>query len=176
RDSRNFTGKVVLVTGSSAGIGAGIAKLFSILGANVVVTGRNVSRIQSVGKEVQELSPKKLKPLEIAADLLKPTQLNRLAKQTIETFGKLDVLVNNAGIYPADNITDTFLLSEWEDIFDTNLKASVRLVQQLLPELRKTNGTVIDISSVAGLQPTAPQLAYSTSKAAVHMMTRDLAL
>ena len=61
RDERNFTGKVVLVTGSSAGIGAGIAKLFSILGANVVVTGRNVSRIQSVGKEVQELSPKKLK-------------------------------------------------------------------------------------------------------------------
>ena len=61
RDSRNFTGKVVLVTGSNSGIGEGIVKLFSVLGAQVVVTGRNASEINRVAKEVQELSPNKLK-------------------------------------------------------------------------------------------------------------------
>ena len=61
KNSRNFTGKVVLVTGSSSGIGEGIVKLFSILGANVVITGRNETKIKSVAQEVSDLSPKKLK-------------------------------------------------------------------------------------------------------------------
>jgi short-subunit dehydrogenase involved in D-alanine esterification of teichoic acids len=61
RDSRNFTGKVVLVTGSNSGIGEGIAKLFSVLGAQVVITGRNETGVKRVAKEVQELSPNKLK-------------------------------------------------------------------------------------------------------------------
>ncbi|CAG2180696.1 unnamed protein product, partial [Oppiella nova] len=92
------TGKVVLVTGSSSGIGKGIVKLFSVLGAEVVVTGRKEGQVKRVAQEVQELSPKKLKPLAVVADVTKNDDLNRLMNETIKTFGKLDVLVNNAGM------------------------------------------------------------------------------
>ncbi|CAG2106915.1 unnamed protein product, partial [Medioppia subpectinata] len=96
--SRDFTGKVVLVTGSSGGIGEAIVKLFAYLGAQVVVTGRNAESIKRVAAEARELSPKKLKPLEVVADLQKSVDLKRLLIETIDTYGRLDVLVNNAGV------------------------------------------------------------------------------
>ncbi|XP_054162239.1 3-oxoacyl-[acyl-carrier-protein] reductase FabG-like [Oppia nitens] len=177
KNSRDFTGKVVLVTGSNSGIGAGIVKLFSILGASVVVTGRNASRVVSVAREVQHLSPKKLKPLEVVADLTKQSQLKHLVRATIERFGKLDVLVNNAAImFPMTTITDDSLMRDWDLIFNTNLRAIVELIHEALPYLVKTNGTIINISSDDGVGPTPPQLAYSTAKYGLNMLTRNIAL
>ncbi|XP_054152556.1 3-oxoacyl-[acyl-carrier-protein] reductase FabG-like [Oppia nitens] len=175
-NSRNFTGKVVLVTGSNSGIGEGIVKLFALMGANVVITGRNESRIASVAQEVQQLSPKNLRPLAIRADLLVKEDVDKLFDETIKRFGRLDVLVNNAGIFPVDNITDDNLMAHWDLVFNTNLRPSVQLIHKAVPYLIKTNGSIVDISSVAGLRPTAPQLAYSTSKAAIDMFTKILAL
>ncbi|CAG2120205.1 unnamed protein product, partial [Medioppia subpectinata] len=77
KNSRDFTGKVVLVTGSSGGIGEGIAKLYSALGASVVITGRREDGVKRVAKECQELSPQKLKALEIPADLSKDGEAER---------------------------------------------------------------------------------------------------
>ncbi|CAG2107951.1 unnamed protein product [Medioppia subpectinata] len=88
KESRNFTGKVVLTTGSSTGIGEGIVKLFSILGASVVITGRNETQIAKVAQEVQRLSPYKLKPLEVVVDLIKTDELTALFNKTIKTYGK----------------------------------------------------------------------------------------
>ncbi|CAG2175815.1 unnamed protein product [Oppiella nova] len=175
-NSRNFTGKVVLVTGSSSGIGEGITKLFSILGANVVVTGRKEADVQRVSKEVQELSPKKLKPLEVVGDLTKTEDINTLISNTIKTFGKLDVLVNNAGIMTPTNITQTDLIQVWDQIFAVDLRAVVELIHESVPHLEKTNGTIIQISSNLGIAPYKPSLAYGTAKAALDMMTRVLAL
>ncbi|CAG2169068.1 unnamed protein product, partial [Oppiella nova] len=90
----------------SSGIGEGITKLFSILGANVVVTGRKADDVQRVAKEVQDLSPKKLKPLEVVGDLTKTEFINTLIANTIKTFGKLDVLVNNAASVTAKACLD----------------------------------------------------------------------
>ncbi|CAG2164655.1 unnamed protein product [Oppiella nova] len=176
RDSRNFTGKVVLVTGSSAGIGAGVAKLFSLLGANVVVTGRNQSRIDSVAQEAQELSPNKLKPLKVTADLRVSADVKRLYDTTMKTFGRLDVLINNAGIYPMSNISTDNLINQWNDIFNTNVIPMVELVRLAVPALQKSQGSIIDMSSILGIAPAATQLAYSTSKATVLHLTRILAL
>ncbi|CAG2169625.1 unnamed protein product [Oppiella nova] len=175
-NSRNFTGKVVLVTGSSSGIGEGIVKLFSILGANVVVTGRKADDVQRVGKEVQELSPKKLKPLEVVGDLTKTEVITTLIANTIKTFGKLDVLVNNAGIYPDTNITQKDLLQVWDQVFNIDLRAVVELIHESVPYLEKTNGTIIDISSILGIAPLSTKLTYSPVKAALDMLTRVLAL
>ncbi|CAG2114843.1 unnamed protein product, partial [Medioppia subpectinata] len=151
--SRDFTGSVVVVTGSSSGIGEGIVKLFSILGANVVVTGRKAQDVQRVAKEVQELSPLKLKPLEVVGDLTKTSDINNLIDSTVKTFGKIDVLVNNAGIYPETNITQSDLLSVWDQVFAVDLRAVVELIHRSVPHLEKTNGTIIDISSVLSLAP-----------------------
>ncbi|CAG2116941.1 unnamed protein product, partial [Medioppia subpectinata] len=174
--SRDFTGKVILVTGSSSGIGEGIVKLFSILGANVVVTGRKAQDVQRVAKEVQELSPLKLKPLEVVGDLTKTSDVNNLIDSTVKTFGKIDVLVNNAGIYPQTNITQTDLLSVWDQVFGVDLRAVVELIHRSVPHLEKTNGTIIDISSIAAIAPTKFMLAYAPAKAGMDMLTRILAL
>ncbi|CAG2107977.1 unnamed protein product [Medioppia subpectinata] len=174
--SRDFTGKVILVTGSSSGIGEGIVKLFSILGANVVVTGRKAQDVQRVAKEVQELSPLKLKPLEVVGDLTKTSDLNNLIDSTIKTFGRLDVLVNNAGIYPQTNITQTDILSVWDQIFALNLRAVVELVHRSVPHLEKINGTIIDISSIGAIAPFKVNLAYASAKAGMDMLSRILAL
>ncbi|CAG2116512.1 unnamed protein product, partial [Medioppia subpectinata] len=167
---------VVVVTGSSSGIGEGIVKLFSILGANVVVTGRTAQDVQRVAKEVQELSPLKLKPLEVVGDLTKTSDVNNLIDSTVKTFGRLDVLVNNAGIYPQTNITQTDLMSVWDQIFAVDLRAVVELIHRSVPHLEKTNGTIIDISSVASLAPSKSSLAYSSAKAGLNMLTKILAL
>ncbi|CAG2105182.1 unnamed protein product, partial [Medioppia subpectinata] len=176
QNGKNFTGKVVLVTGSSTGIGEGIAKLFALLGARVVVTGRNVSRIQSVAQDVQQLSPQRLEPLQVVADLKVDADIERLVKTTIDTYGRLDVLVNNAGIYPVDTIRDDIFMPHWDDVFQTNLRPMVKLVNLALPYLQKFKGNVVDISSVAGIDPPATQLAYGTSKATVMQLSRVLAL
>ncbi|CAG2111418.1 unnamed protein product, partial [Medioppia subpectinata] len=174
--SRNFTGSVVVVTGSSSGIGEGIVKLFSILGANVVVTGRKAQDVQRVAKEVQELSPLKLKPLEVVGDLTKTSDINNLIDSTVKTFGKIDVLVNNAGIYPKTNITQSDLLSVWDQVFAVDLRAVVELIHRSVPHLEKTNGTIIDISSILAIAPLNFSLAYPTAKAGLDMLTKILAL
>ncbi|CAG2175086.1 unnamed protein product [Oppiella nova] len=175
-NSRNFTGKVVLVTGSSSGIGEGITKLFSILGANVVVTGRKEADVQRVAKEVQELSPKKLKPLEVVGDLTQTEFINTLISNTIKTFGKLDVLVNNAGSGSQNNITQKDVMQVWDQIFAIDLRAVVELIHESVPHLEKTNGTIIDISSFLALAPMAQTLAFGPAKAGLDMITRVLAL
>ncbi|CAG2110095.1 unnamed protein product, partial [Medioppia subpectinata] len=174
--SRDFTGKVILVTGSSSGIGEGIVKLFSILGANVVVTGRKAQDVQRVAKEVQELSPLKLKPLEVVGDLTKSSDVNNLIDSTVKTFGKIDVLINNAGIYPQTNITQSDLLSVWDQVFGVDLRAVVELIHRSVPHLEKTNGTIIDISSIGAIAPVKFMLAYAPAKAGMDMLTRILAL
>ncbi|CAG2165703.1 unnamed protein product [Oppiella nova] len=176
KNSRNFTGKVVLVTGSSSGIGEGITKLFSVLGASVVVTGRKEADVQRVAQEVEKLSPYKLKPLQVVADLTKPQDVEHLINETIKAFGKLDVLVNNAGIYPTSSIGDSNLMEEWDQVFNIDLRAVVQLIHTALPHLEATNGTIIHISSIAGIAPTANMVAYSSAKAALDMLTRVLAL
>jgi len=95
---RDFSGKVVVITGSSSGIGAGAAQEFSRAGAQVVINGRNVKNLSEVGKQCLKVSPKGMKPLEVVADVSNEEDCKRLIDSTINAFGKLDVLVNNAGI------------------------------------------------------------------------------
>ncbi|XP_054158063.1 3-oxoacyl-[acyl-carrier-protein] reductase FabG-like [Oppia nitens] len=174
--SRNFTDKVVLVTGSSTGIGEGIVKLFAVLGAKVVITGRKEAEIRKVAQEVQQLSPYKLKPLEVVADLTKSDELLKLINKTVDTFGRLDVLVNNAGIYPNTSISDPKFMQTFDQVFNIDFRAVVQTIHMAVPYLEKTNGTIISISSIAGIHPSFPMLAYSSAKAAMDMMTQVLAL
>ena len=93
----NFEGKVVLITGSSSGIGASTALLFTKSGANVVITGRNADNVKQVAKQCRDITQNKTKVLEVIADITNEEDVKRLVNETIKTFGKLDILVNNAG-------------------------------------------------------------------------------
>ncbi|CAG2173766.1 unnamed protein product [Oppiella nova] len=147
RNSRNFTGKVVLVTGSNSGIGEKIVDLFSALGASVVITGRNESEIQRVATEVQKLSPKGLKAC-VVADVLKTQDLENLISQTIKTFGRLDVLVNNAGASLSTNIKDKNFIQVFDQLLNLNTRAGLELIHLAVPHLEAVNGTIISTSSI----------------------------
>jgi len=176
RNSRDFTGKVVLVTGSSGGIGEQIVKLFASLGANVVITGRREAEVRRIGKEAQELSPKKLKPLEIPADIGKDEDLHRVFNEIIKTFKRLDVVVNNAGSYHSANPID----KDFADIVDKSMRVDVgsalKLIHLSAPYLKQSKGQVVNISSVYVDRPQQKYLAYQIAKQALEMATKGLAV
>ncbi|XP_054152538.1 uncharacterized oxidoreductase MexAM1_META1p0182-like [Oppia nitens] len=174
--SRDFSGKVVLITGSSGGIGAVAAVEFAKAGAHVVVTGRNAGNVSEVAKEVLNTSPTGLKPLEVVADVGKDDDCRRLVDSTIKQFNRLDVLVNNAGFGLGTSIYDSDILDKYQKIMDTNVRGVINLSHLCVEHLEKTKGNIINISSVCGLKPFATFSIYCISKSALDMFTKCLAL
>lgn len=151
--TRNFTGKVVLITGSSSGIGATTAEEFAKAGAQVIITGRNATKLAEVGEKCLKLSPKGLKPLEIVGDISKEVDCQRLIDSTIEKFEQLDILVNNAGRGMASSIDSPKILEVFDELMNVNLRSVIHLTHLAVHHLAKTKGNIINISSVAGLKP-----------------------
>ncbi|CAG2172081.1 unnamed protein product, partial [Oppiella nova] len=172
--SRDFTGKVVLITGSSGGIGAVTAVEFARLGAQVVVTGRRRDRVSAVAKQCVEASPTGVKALEVVADVTNDDDCRRLVADTIKTFKKLDILVNNAGRGIFSSIRDENILDKYALIMNTNLRSVVWLTHLCVEHLEKTKGNIVNVSSIAALKPR--DLLYSMSKAALDMFTKCVAL
>jgi len=175
-NSNNFTGKVVVITGSSAGIGAATAVLFSKSGAQVVVTGRNAQNVSQVAQECKKVSPKGLIALEVVADLTKEVDSKRLIDSTISKFGKLDILVNNAGAAVPSPIKDPSIIDSYDKIMNLNVRSVVYLTHLAVEHLERTKGVIINISSVSGLKPTPANSVYCMSKSALDMFTKCLAL
>ncbi|XP_054162229.1 7alpha-hydroxysteroid dehydrogenase-like [Oppia nitens] len=174
RNSRNFTGKVVIVTGSGAGIGASIVRLYSALGANVVITSRKADAVHKVALEAQQLSPKKLKPLEVIADLTKSDELTNLLTETIKTFGKLDILVNNAAGIPLALITDPKFIDELKSTEALDINANLELTQLAIPYLEKTKGNIVMITSTLTERPLKGWLNLIIAKSALEDATKVL--
>ena len=166
-----FQGKVVLITGASSGIGAETAVHFSKLGAFLALVGRNVEKLNEVVKRSTVDGVKK--PLAIVADLTVDTQ--KIIDNTIDYFGKLDVLVNNAGKGLGGSIETTTLV-QYSEIMDLNVRSVFSLTQLAIPYLEKTKGNIVNVSSVAGLRSFANATVYCISKAALDQFTRCVAL
>lgn len=164
--------KVAIVTGSKQGIGAGIAGVFSQEGASVVVAD-----IEEDGglKKADELGAAENKAIFVKADVSDSRSVQNMIDTTIETFGKLDILVNNAGYHISKNIEDTSE-GEWEFIINTNLRSTFLCSKYAIPHLRKTKGSIINISSMVGLvgQPNAG--AYSATKGGQIAMSKGMAI
>ena len=168
-DPLDFTGKVVLVTGSSRGIGAEMIKAFGKRGAKCVVNyftdpqGQNKADAESVAKDLKDA-------LMIDADVTKPDQLEAMMKQIQDRHGCLDVLVNNSGII-RDRTIKKMSLEEFETILRVNLTGTFNVTQKAMSILR-SGGHVINMSSVSGQMGLFGQANYSSSKAAIIAMTK----
>ncbi|HEY6071574.1 MAG TPA: 3-oxoacyl-ACP reductase family protein [Chthoniobacterales bacterium] len=165
----DFTGKVVLVTGSSRGIGAEMIKAFGQRGAKCVVNyftdpqGQNKADADAVAQELKE-------PLLIDADVTKPDQVEAMMKQIQDRHGGLDVLVNNSGII-RDRTIKKMSIEEFESIIRVNLTGTFNVTQKAMPILR-SGGRVINMSSVSGQMGLFGQANYSSSKAAIIALTK----
>ena len=171
--SDRLAGKVAVVTGASKGIGAGIAVGLAKAGASVIV---NYARDRAgADRVVAEISRKGGKAVAVQGDVSKAADLKRLFAEAIRAFGRLDVLVNNAGVYrfgPVESITE----GEFHRHYDTNVLGPILAVQEALKHFGPAGGSVINISSVVGSSPWPQAVLYSSTKAAVDNLTRGLAL
>ncbi|XP_054167706.1 uncharacterized oxidoreductase MexAM1_META1p0182-like [Oppia nitens] len=171
----DFTDKVVVITGSSSGIGAGIAQLFAKSGANVVIAGLDGQGVAKVGKQCTDLSPKQLTALEVVGDLTNDKDCDRLIETTVQTFGKLDILVNNVGIGHRAEVTKEDYYQKFLNVMQTNLNSVVYLTHKSVEHLAKTNGNIINISSIASKISCTELSPYHMSKAALDMFTKCMA-
>lgn len=167
----SFEGKIVLITGAASGIGADIACHLSNLGAGVSIVDRNANRLFETVQKIEKTA--KSKPLLIVADLTKDTQ--RIVDETIKYFGKLDVLINSAGFPINDNVCDVNL-SDFDRVFDVNVRAVIQLTKLCVPYLELTKGNVVNVSSVCGLKQRRNLMTYCITKAALNQFTQCSAL
>ncbi len=167
----DYQGKVVVVTGSTRGIGHQIALSFAELGAKVVVSSRNAEDCRRVQSEFEA---KGYACLGVAADVSSMDDCKALSAAALETFGQVDVLVNNAGI-TRDNLMMRMKEDQWDDIMNINLKSVFNMSQVLLRNfLKLRGGRIINITSVVGQMGNAGQANYAASKAGIIGFTKSL--
>lgn len=169
-----LSGKVAVITGASSGIGAATAILFSKLGATLSLSGRNLDNLQKTANQCTVESNQKT-PLIIQADLGVEEDTKRIVDETISQFGRLDILINNAGIIELGSIENTSL-EQYDRIMNVNMRAVYHLTMLATPHLIKTEGNIVNVSSVNGMRSYAGVLAYNLSKAALDQFTRCVAL
>lgn len=170
-DLFDTTGKVVIVTGASSGLGVSFARGFAETGADVVLAARRAEKLADTAAAVEALGRK---ALVVPADVSDPEQCQRVVDAAMETFGKVDVLINNAGVgtaYPATRETP----EQFRDVIDINLNGSYWMAQSC-GRVMQPGSAIVNISSILGITTAGlPQAAYAASKAGVIGLTRDLA-
>ena len=167
-----MSSKVAVVTGASSGIGRATAKIFADNGYTVAAVGRNEKELLALRKTVSSKNGSIKIQL---ADVTELSQLDRIVTETIDNFGRIDVLVNSAGIIMNGSIENT-TLDDWDKMMNINLRSVFVLSQKCVPHLEETKGNIVNVSSVAGTRSFPNVLAYCVSKAAIDQLTRCSAL
>jgi NAD(P)-dependent dehydrogenase (short-subunit alcohol dehydrogenase family) len=166
----DFKDKVVIITGSSSGIGRGAAELLSKQGASVVITGRNIDGLDQTEEKCSG------EVLKIVADLKNEADCVKIIDKTVEKFGKIDVLVNNAGVGVLYDEVINITMEDFDNVMNVNLRAVFFLTKLAIPHLIKTQGNIVNVSSIAGLRPYATLTPYGMTKAALDQFTKCLSL
>jgi len=163
--------KIAIVTGASRGIGKATAILLAEHGAQVVITSKNKTALEKTVKEIKNA-------LDIAGDIRRERDVEKVVKNTIEKFGRIDILINNAGIFPQVKPLHEISEEEWNEVIDVNLTGQFRFTKAVLPHLMKTSGCIVNVSSDAGLKSfeNFQADAYTASKAALVLLTKAWAL
>jgi 2-dehydro-3-deoxy-D-gluconate 5-dehydrogenase len=169
----DHTGKVALVTGAAHGIGAAVARRLAELGASVAVADIAEGEGRALA---DELGSEGKKAAFVPFDASAPESAHTVIEKTVQMLGRLDIVVNNAGIFPFSpaEVTPVTL---WDRVLSVNLRAPFLLSQKAVPHLRRANGgAILNISSVDAFRPTGNLAHYDASKAGLGMLTRSLAL
>jgi 3-oxoacyl-[acyl-carrier protein] reductase len=168
-----LTDSIAIVTGGSRGIGYGIADVLAKLGATVVITGKNAERLAAAALELSARVPA---CEAVACDVTSLSAVDSLATHIRQKYGRLDVLVNNAGIGGPAGLLHDLAPEKWDDIFNTNVRGVFYMVRAFVPlMIAGGSGHVINISSLAGKNPLPRGAAYSASKWALNGLSYSLA-
>ncbi len=169
--SDEFTGKVALITGASSGIGRATAVRLARAGARVCLVARERVRLEALAHELggNEVA------LVHQADLAKGEQRAEVVPTCVKRFGRLDVLVNAAGVIGTGTVAEASR-ETWDQMLEINLHATIELMRAAIPHLEKTGGSIVNLSSVAGLRAFPGITPYAVSKAAIDQLTHCAAL
>ena len=153
-EASNIGDKVVVITGASSGIGESTAKLLARHGAKVVLKARRINRIDAIVKEISTAGGK---AIGFAVDVTKRAEVEALIKEAVDSFGRVDVIVNNAGIMPIASVPD-LKVDEWDRQIDVNIKGLLYGVAAALPQMQKQkSGHIVNLASVFGIKVFAPR-------------------
>lgn len=170
--NQSYCDRVAIITGSGSGIGKATALALAQEGMKIVLCGRTVSKLEETAKLVEEAGGK---ALIVSGDLRDESYIIRIVDETMEAFGRIDVLINNAGVSLAKPVVDC-TAEEFDQIMDTNMKAPFLLCKYSIPHMRKSDcGTIINIASVVGHKGYVNQSLYGASKHAITGFTKVLA-
>ena len=165
--------KVALITGGSLGLGKATALLFAKEGANVVITGRTEKTLQETVAEAKEQG---LDIDYLVSDVSKEDDCKKAVDYTVDKYGKVDILFNNAGILPLGNTHET-ATQEWDKVFDINVKGTFLMSKYSIPHMLENKyGCIVNNSSILGLKAVPGVAAYNATKGAVTQLTRSMAL
>ena len=158
---------VSLVTGAARGIGYATSKQFLAAGHKVVMVDHDKDELINASHGLDNALP-------LAYDVSEPEQVDRMIADTVQQFGRIDTLVNNAGVAAFGPIEDTSF-AVWKKVMATNLDGVFLCTQAAIPELKKSRGAIVNIASISGLRASTLRVAYGTSKAAVIQLTKQQA-
>ncbi|KQT42068.1 3-oxoacyl-ACP reductase [Aureimonas sp. Leaf454] len=168
---QRFEGKTVIVTGAGSGIGEATARRFHADGANVVLVGRTVEKLERVSESLSD----GMRVLVQAGDVSSPGDVTALVEATVERFGGVDVLVNNAGTAVTGPFAD-LSFKDWREVMSIDVDGIFHMTKAALPHLLRAKGSIVNVSSVSGIGGDWHMSAYNAAKGAVTNFTRSLAM
>jgi 3-oxoacyl-[acyl-carrier protein] reductase len=170
-------GMTALVTGASGGIGSAIAKALASQGARLAISGSNAQKLRAFREQLDEHTPQHLQEVDhvaITCDLSNPEAVEKLVPAALDTLGKLDILINNAGI-TRDNLAMRMKDEEWDAVIRVNLEAAFRLMRAASKPMMKARfGRIITITSVVGATGNPGQINYAAAKGGLTAMSKSL--
>jgi NADP-dependent 3-hydroxy acid dehydrogenase YdfG len=168
---KNIEGKVVVITGASSGLGEAAARHLSTEGATVVLGARRTERIEAIARE---LTGRGAKAAALRTDVTDHAQVKKLVDLAVERYGRVDVMLNNAGLMPHSPL-ERLKIEDWDRTIDVNVKGVLYGIAAALPHMkRQKSGHIINVSSVAGHKVRPAGAVYSATKAAVRMLSEGL--
>lgn len=173
-DAQNLTGRTAIITGASRGIGRAIGEEFAAHGCAVALVARSADTVNEVAQGINESGGR---AIAITADVTDEAAAEQIVQQTVDAFGGVDIVVNNAGGNSFSVPVASMRMSGWSKTMALNVDASLRLIQQALPHVAASgHGSIINVGSVAGLRGAPMMSHYGAAKAAIASLTRSLSV